>query len=43
MNADKGVIAVVIVWLIGVLLTLAFWGVVAWGIIKTVTHITSGG
>lgn len=36
-----GVGVVLLVWGIGVLLTLAFWGVVVWGIIELVQWVTA--
>lgn len=40
--AEKwGIGAVVAVWIGGILVTLAFWGVVIWGIIELVQWVTS--
>ena len=33
-----GVVAFVLLWIAGILLTVGFWGVVIWAIIKLVHH-----
>jgi len=37
---NVGLGAIAAVWVIGVLLNLAFWGVVVWAIIKVVSAVT---
>lgn len=37
-NEEKTFIVILIIWAIGALLTLSFWGFVIWVIIKLMTH-----
>jgi len=40
-KTDKGLGVVIAFWVVGVLLNLAFWGVVVWAVIKLVEWVTS--
>lgn len=40
-STDGFTLAFLVVWVIGALLTVAFWGVVVWAIIKVVQAVTA--
>lgn len=40
-NDDRTVAAIVIIWLFGLLLSLAFWGVVIWGIVELISWLVT--
>lgn len=40
-KGDGPIIAFIAVWLLGLLLSLAFWGVVVWGIIELVSWLVT--
>jgi hypothetical protein len=40
-HEDRAVIAVIAVWLLGLLLSLAFWGVVVWAIVEFISWLVT--
>jgi hypothetical protein len=40
-NADTGVGVIIAIWILGVILNVAFWGVVVWAIIKITQAVTA--